>query len=208
MSTVQTPRGLVPVKYLGANYFSGGFNKYLLPSNYTYAIANGDPVKMKTTGTGRGQPMRFNETTTATTTTASGVNFLGVCVGCEYTDPNTGQFTVRNHYPGAIVATDIYLHVVDDPNVMFLAQADGSIAQTKQGCNFGLIQTAVTNTLNGNSGVQLQASTFEETGTLPLRVVEFYSGPNSTIGDAYADVLVMFNPAAHFFGQSVGVDNS
>lgn len=207
MSATSAPRGLVPVKKLGGQPYTGAFTKYPLPSNYTAAIGNGDLVKLLNTGSGRGQIVRMNATTTATTATSSGI-MLGVCVGCSYTDPNTSQPVERNYYPGAIVASDIMIHVVDDPQVLFAIQADEAIAQTKLGCNYAVIQTAVTNTTNGNSGLQVDGSTYEETATLPVRAVEFDTSKGGSIGDAYTDLIVMINPAVHFHNQGTGVDNS
>lgn len=205
MATVLAPFGLRPVKKLGGEPWNHSFNLYKIPSNYTHAIGNGDPVRLLNTGAGRGQIVRFNETTTATTITSSGT-FLGVLIGCQYTDPATGQFWTRQHYPGAIVASDIYAMVVDDPDVLFEAQADGQVAQTMMGCNFPLIQTAVTNATTGLSGVSVDASGFEETAALPVRVVDFGTRPGEAINDAFTNVLVRINN--HFYRQTTGTDNT
>lgn len=205
MATVQAPFGFRPVRKLGGEAWNGSFTLYRLPSNYTAAIGNGDPVRMLNTGAGRGQIVRFSETTAATTATNSGT-WLGVAVGCQYTDPGTGQPVIRQHYPGAIVASDIFIHVVDDPDMLFEIQANGQVAQTMQGCNFGVIQTSVTNATTGNSGVALNASTFEETATLPVRVVDFVNRPGSAVNDAFTDCIVRIN--THFHRTATGTDNS
>lgn len=205
MSTTSRPRGLVPLKMLGGQPFSHGIRHLPIASNYSVAIGNGDPVAMVTTGSTRGTIARMNGTVTATTITSSGT-WAGVLIGVRYTDPSTNQPVHRNHYPGSIVASDILALVVDDPDALFLLQADGAVAQTAQGCNAAIIQTAVTNTLNGNSGLQLDASSVESTSSLPLRIVDFYTGQGSAIGDTYTDCVVRLN--THFHRTATGVASS
>jgi len=205
MSTTSFPRGLQPVKMLGNKPSSHGFTLFPIPSNYATAIGNGDPVIYVTTGATRGTIARMNATTAATTVTSSGT-WLGVFGGCQYTDPTTKQFTTRHYYPGSIVASDIYAMVYDDPDMLFSIQANGVLAQTTQGCNAAVIQTAVTNTTTGNSGLQLQASSIESTSTLPLRIVDFGTAAGSAIGDTYTDVIVRLN--THFHRTATGVASS
>jgi len=203
MATISAPRGFQPVGNAFNSYTTGGFRKYKIASNETYAIGNGDPVVMLTTGSTRGTIQRFNTTVAATTVTSSGT-FLGVFAGCEYTDPNTGQKVFNHYYPGAIVASDIFATVYDDPDQIFSIQANGAVAQTALGCNFSIIQTAVTNTITKNSGLQVQASSNAATTTLPVRLVDFDVKPGlNSIGDAYTDLLVRFNN--HFHRQLTGV---
>ena len=63
-------------------------------------------------------------------------------------------------------------------------QADGAIAQTALGSNFDVIQTAGTTSI-GNSKNAVDADSTATTNTLPLRIYDFYDGPDSTIGDAF-----------------------
>lgn len=205
MATTSRPRGLQPVKMIGGRNASHGQTLYKIPSNYATAIFNGDPVVMTASGSTRGTIARMNATVTATTITSSGT-WLGVFLGCEYTDPTLGYKVWRQYYPGSIVASDIYAHVIDDPDALFEIQADGAVAQTAQGCNAAIIQTAVGNTTTGNSGLQLDASSVENTSTLPLRIVDFVTKPESSIGDAYTDVIVRLN--THFHRTATGVASS
>lgn len=198
MGTTNSPYGLRPVNILGGQPASNAARWYPMTSNETTPIFAGDAVVFITTSTGRGTIRRMNTTVTATTVTSSG-NMLGVFAGCEYTDPVSGQKLQRQYYPGAIVASDIRALIYDDPDQLFQIRADGSVAQTKQGCNGAMIQTAVGNTLTQTSGLSLQASSLDSTTTLPLRVYDFVS----TVGDSYTDVLVRFNN--HFHRQLTGV---
>lgn len=196
MATTLAPYGLRQINQLGAAPTGHGQKQYLIASGYTVPIFNGDPVIMLDTGADRGTIKRLNATSTTTTTTSSG-KFVGVFVGVSYTDPTLGYKVWRQYYPGSIVASDIYAHVVDDPFALFAVQADGAVAQTKQFCNAALVQTAVGNTITGNSGLCLKASTMAETATLPVRIVGFSLKGGDTIGDTYTNVIVKINTHAH-----------
>lgn len=205
MATTMKPYGLRPSHLLGAKPYNGAFTKYRIVSNATTPIFNGDLVKVLNTGTNRGYVERMNATVTATTVTSSGT-FVGVFVGCEYTDPVTGQLLQRPYYPGAIVASDIWAFVVDDPDVIFRMQADEALAQSKFGCNYAVIQHQVGSTFTGNSGLALDGSSFEETSTLPLRLMGFVDDPDNPVGTTYPEVYVRINN--HFHRTLTGTDNS
>ena len=51
---------------------------------------------------------------------------IGVFNGCFYTDPTTKKPTLRTYYPGSIAASDITAFVVDDPDAVFLIDADAA----------------------------------------------------------------------------------
>lgn len=201
MGTISTPRGFEPIGSLDGRPYSGAVRLYRIKSADAYAIGNGDPVLIIGSGSDRGYCQRFNTTLTATTVTASGT-FLGILVGCEYTDPNSGQKTFNHYWPGSIAASDIYAHVVDDPDCLFEVQANGAVALTALGCNFSVIQTAVTNTITKNSGLQLKYDSNATSATLPFRLVGFSTKAGNSIGDAYTRCIVRFN--LHFHRSTTG----
>ena len=45
----------------------------------------------------------------------------------------------------------------------------------------------------GRSKNSVDISTVATTATLPVKIIGFVDGPDSAVGDAYTDVLVMFN---------------
>jgi hypothetical protein len=166
-------------------------------------IQFGDPVIIINTGSTaaalRGYLARFNATTTATTITSTGggFGFVGVFVGCTFTDPVYGK-VFRQNYGASNPATDIQAYVVDDPDALFQIQADDTLALTALGCNAALIQTvAGSSGVNINSGVALDASSIATTNTLPVRIVDFV-----TVGDAYTDVIVRINTHFHRTGNT------
>jgi hypothetical protein len=109
----------------------------------------------------------------------------------------------RHYYPAPVTAADISAYVLDDPDALFMVQANGPLTQTALGCNASLIQTVVGNPATGNSGVGLSAASVADTATLPLRIVDFVNAPGSAVGDAFTDVIVRIN--THFNRTALGV---
>ena len=198
MALTSAPYGLRPVNLLGGQSFAGATRLYAIPSGYAVSIQTGDPVIVTNTGSTRGTVARMNATTTATTVTSTGggFGFVGVFMGCTYTDPVFGKI-FRQTYVAGTVASDIQAYVADDPDQVFQIQADGQINQTALGCNASLIQTVAGSSGYQTSGLCLQASSVATTNTLPLRIVD-----HVTIGDAFTDVLVRINTHFHRTGNT------
>ncbi len=198
MATTSAPYGLRPINLLGGQGFAGSTRLYAIPSGYAVNIQYGDPVIITNTGSTRGTIARMNATTTATTVTntGGGFGFVGVFLGCTYTDPVFGKI-FRQTYVANTVASDIQAYVADDPDTLFQIQADGSLTQTALGCNASLIQTVAGSSGYVASGLSLQASSVATTNTLPLRIVDYV-----TIGDAFTDVVVRINTHFHRTGNT------
>lgn len=192
MSATATPYGAKPVGTLsGSGSFSGKRRAYKIASGYDTAIFDGDFVTLVNTGT--------VEKDAGTTTMTP----IGIFVGCQYTDPVTGQLVEDQYWPANTVADDAVAFVVDDPNVLFQIQADDTLAQTALGNNAAVVQTAGNATFKQSRNT-LDASTIATTNTLPLRIVEFVDGPDSAVGDAFTDVICKFN-AGHQLLNTTGV---
>lgn len=198
MATTSAPYGLRPINLLGGQGFAGSTRLYAIPSGYAVNIQYGDPVIITNTGSTRGTIARMNATTTATTVTSTGggFGFVGVFLGCTYTDPVFGKI-FRQTYVASTVASDIQAYVADDPDTLFQIQADGSLTQTALGCNASLIQTVAGSSGYVASGLALQASSVATTNTLPLRIVDYV-----TVGDAFTDVVVRINTHFHRTGNT------
>lgn len=191
MASTAAAFGLKPVNLIGGQPYAGSTRQIKIASGYGTNIFNGDVVKLVTAGT--------VEKDTGTTSLTP----IGVFVGCTFTDPNSEQLTFKNNWPASTVASDAFAYVVDDPDVLFHIQADGSVAQTALGANFAIVQGSGS-TSTGVSGVSLDASTVATTNTLPLRLVDFFNGPNSSIGDSFTDCIVKWN-AGHQYANTTGV---
>jgi|TARA_R110000782_G_scaffold49630_1_gene107960 hypothetical protein len=181
MSATATPMGAEPVGTLSASgSYTGKVRHYKIASNDSTAIFYGDFVKMTSAG------VVTLDTGTATLTP------IGVFMGCSYTDPNTNQLTFSQYYPASTVASDIDAYVLNDPFVEMRMQGDATLAQTALGNNASVVQTAGSTSI-GRSRNAFDSSSIATTATLPLKLIEFVDGPDSSIGDAYTDVIVMFN---------------
>lgn len=192
MAATATPMGAEPVGTLSASgSFSGKVRHIKIASGYAANVFYGDFVKMVAAG------VIQKDTGTATMTP------VGVFMGCAYTDPNTKQKTFSQMWPTGTVASDAVAYVLDDPDAVFKMQSDESLAQTDLGNNIGVVQTGGSTDI-GRSKNALDGSTAATTNTLPLRIVEFVDGPDSAVGDAYTDALVIFNSGMHQYRQATG----
>jgi hypothetical protein len=205
MATTAAPYGLKPVKRADGMPYAGATSQYLIDpageaTNLFYGqavIIGADGYIALATGTG-------SDLTTNSVSGTTGVGAIGVFVGCEYVNAQ-GQVIHAQYYPSGYAAptgTQIKAYVVDDPNVLFQAQLDGTGAQTVIGANtfFATAQTTSTgSTATGNSTSALDATV--QTAAAAFRIVAHVS-PAS---DAFPDVLVKFNPGAHQMTNNVGL---
>ena len=195
MATSATPNGAEPINTLSASgSYSGKVRHIKIASGYATAIFYGDFVKLVAAGT--------LEKAAVTTSVVAGT--VGIFVGCSYTDPSTSQLTFNQQFPASTAASDIMAYVVDDPKLVFKMQADEAIAQTGLGNNVSAVSTAGSTTI-GRSKNALDGGSVATTNTLPLRVLEFVEGPNSTVGDAFTDCLVTYLPLSHAYETKLGV---
>jgi hypothetical protein len=195
MATSATPNGAEPVNTLSASgSYSGKVRHIKIASGYATAIFYGDFVKLVAAGT--------LEKAAVTTSVVAGT--VGIFVGCSYTDPSTSQLTFNQQFPASTAASDIMAYVVDDPKLVFKMQADEAIAQTGLGNNVSAVSTAGSTAI-GRSKNALDGGSIATTNTLPLRVLEFVEGPNSTVGDAFTDCLVTYLPLSHAYETKLGV---
>ena len=131
---------------------------------------------------------------------------MGVAGGIEYTATD-GSPTFQNFFPdttATLGSQDIKIRVYDDPNQLFLIQADGTSAQTSIGMNADVAGNANGNTTNGISSGELDSSTLNTT-QLMLRVVGVDADPdNNDLASDNANLIVKIND--HFYApNTVGV---
>jgi hypothetical protein len=203
MATTAAPFGLRPVKRTDGMPYAGATTQYLIdPAGEATNLFYGQVVIIGADGfialaTGTGEDLTDNSISGTT-----GVGAIGVFVGCEFVN-SSGQLVQSQFYPsGTANGGTIKAYVVDDPNVLFLAQLDGAGAQTIIGANtfFAAAQSTSTgSTTTGNSTSALDATV--QTAAAAFRIVAHVS-PAS---DAFPDVLVKFNPGAHQMTNNVGL---
>jgi hypothetical protein len=201
MSATATPYGLKPVNEIGGLPYAGSTRQIKIASGYASNIYYGQVVSIVAAGTIQ------VVTTNGDNSTPFPAGTIGVFVGCTYTNPSTKQLTFAQYWPTGTVASDAMAYVVDDYNTLFQVQADGSLAQATLGSNAILAavqSTSTGSTTTGNSNTALSA-TVATTSGYAFRIVDFVESTTSTVGDAYTDVLVKFNPVAHSYNNPTGI---
>lgn len=191
MSSTATPYGFKPVGVLTGPY-NAQFRKFKIASGYATAIYTGDLVEPVNDGT-----VALENGTTAATP-------LGVFMGCEYTNPVTGQKLQSPYWPASTVASDAYAFVFDNPFGVLQVQSAGSIAQTSLFNNVAISTYAAGSSAFGISRVTVGSSP-ATTNTLPFRIIGFVEGPDSAVGDAFTDLLVTYNFGMHPYLTATGV---
>ena len=183
--------GLRPYRKLDGTPLVGAQNRYTIASSYATAIFQGDLVIPVTGGNIERYP---GNTSTAV---------VGVFNGCFYTDPTTQKPTFKNYYPGGVAASDITAFVVDDPDAVFLVDADATFARADLFQNYSL--TAVSgNTKTGNSLQQLDVGASGTNATFVVQAIDICQDPdNSSTSGANANILVRINN--HFFRSGTGI---
>ena len=191
MANVAEKFGLRPYRKLDGTPLVGAQNRYTIASNYGTAIFQGDLV----------QPTTAGNIERHTPNTSDAV--VGVFNGVFYTDPTTSKPTFKNFYPGSIVADDITAFVIDDPDAVFLADADEAFTRADLFRNYSMTNTTgVTQT--GISKQQLDVSVSGTASTFVVQAIDISQDPdNSDTSSANANVLVRINN--HFYRSGTGI---
>ena len=191
MANVSEKFGLRPYRKLDGTPLVGAQNRYTIASNYGTAIYQGDLVEPL--GTGNIQKHGAN--------TSDAV--VGVFNGCFYTDPTTQKPTYSNYYPGSIAASDITAFIIDDPDAVFLVDADEAFTRADLYKNYSVTNTTgVTQT--GISKAQLDVSNSGIAATFVVQAIDISQDPdNSDTGTSNANVLVRINN--HFYRSGTGL---
>ncbi len=192
MANVDKAFGLRPQGNLSATGAQKQYG-YLIADNQSGAIYQGDLVTLS-----GGYVVKFD----ATLHTVA----LGVFNGCNYINPTTGKPTWSNYYPGSVNITSgvITADVIDDPNQLFVIQADEDVVQADIGLNAAIAYTAGSS-VTGLSATELDSSSIANSAALVLKIVGIFDAPGNTIGENFVDVVVKIN--AHLYG-STGVANT
>lgn len=191
MANVNKPFGLRPIGNLSATGAQKQYG-YEIADNQAGAIFQGDLVTLKD-----GYILKFVPTGGSAHTAA-----VGVFNGCSYVDPTTGKPTWSNYYPGSVNITTgkIIADVLDDPNQLFIIQADEDIVQADFGKNADVTGSTTGSTVNGISNMTLDSSTIATTAALNLKLVGLYNVDGNDLGTNYTVVIVKINE--HLYGSA------
>ena len=188
MANVDAPRGCVPVKMLGNKYESAGFSTYKVASGYASNIFNGMAVQLNASGT----------IEKAVDAKSNSAKIVGIAAGVSYTD-STGKPVWKNYWPASTAtqgAVDAEIKVYDDPDQLFIVQADGAADQTSVGANAPMVGNANGNTTNGMSTMELDFSNLTASDE-QLRVIGIVQDPDNTAGLTNVDLVVRINDHAY-----------
>ena len=190
MANINKPFGLRPSGNLSATGAQKQYG-YQIADNQAGAIFQGDLVVVYD-----GYIIKYDAATHTAPT--------GVFNGCQYNDPTrANKPTWKNYYPGSVnveIGT-IDCEVIDDPNQLFLVQADGAVTQANIGKNADPTAATTGSTVNGISNGSLSSASIAKTQALTMKIVGLYQSPDNELGN-YAVVVVKLNQ--HQYG-SVGV---
>ena len=195
MSNVVEKFGLRPYRKLDGTPLVGAQNRYTVKPGYATAIYQGDLVIPTSTG----NIEKYDPSGGASNVV------VGVFNGCFYNDPTTQKPTYKNYYPGGVTPTegDLTAYIVDDPDAVFLADADAVFARADLFSNYGITNTTgVTQT--GISKAQLDVGVSGVANTFVVQAIDICQDPdNNDTGSANANILVRINN--HFFRSGTGV---
>jgi hypothetical protein len=133
-------------------------------------------------------------------------------MGCSYQDPIRG-FVNSQYLPANAInngATKVMIKIFDNPNIVMIAQADGSVPVNKIGFNASL-NIAAGSATTGNSIISVNtASLTPGTAAAAVRVYDFVytaapsPGAGSQPGDPFTDLLVIWCFGVHRFQNAGG----
>lgn len=182
MSTTNAPFGLRPAAHPSGTIRQTVQNNGIA-SAYGTALYTGTPIVRGTDGTIQA----------ATTSSRAAI---GVFQGCEYTDA-AGRFVVSPYWPAsATYANDGFMqaYYTDDPEILYDAQCNGSVAATAIGEGINLANNSQGSTYTGQSTQALDSSTTGATPGLGTVVAippgPYVGGEFNAPGDAYTVVRV------------------
>ena len=152
MANNDAPFGLRPVKMKGGRPYSGSPSLYYVPATDATAIFIGDPVTIVGDSNDNEvfghPPGSLSEVTRSTV--GDGNAITGVVVGV--------LADTRDSLTYRAASTERVLQVVDDPDVVFEIQADGTLTADSVGLNAVLIATQAGSTVYGVSGIELDTT--------------------------------------------------
>jgi len=185
MANINEKFGLRPYRSINGAPWNNAQNRYTVANNLSTAIFQGDPVKPTTAG----------NVTLARSNTSDRI--IGVFNGVFYNDPTTQKPTFRNNYPGSIAVAGITAFVVDDPNTVYLVDANAAFTRADLFKNYSLTNVSG-NTLTGISEKQLAVSVSGITTTFAVQAIDIQEGAtDSDSSTSGVNVLVRINN--HFF---------
>lgn len=149
---------------------------------------------------GKGSPVKLSGGV-ITSVGAGGGPLLGVAAGFAWIDPTTKQPQLKNSIPADTSSAGLYdgsdrptAYVVDNPNALFIIQADASVTAGDLGLNFDVTASGGdVNSVYGTSQYTLDASTRTSAVGTALKLVGLANIVDNNWGDPFPIVVVKLN---------------
>ncbi len=186
MANADKPRGFMPIKHLNGSPWNGQTNLYYIFSTYNTAMFPGDVVKLSGEADSRGVPSIELAGTT------------GLPVGPIVSIVPNPVIGLDFKYSPA--STEGYALVADSPDIIMIAQEDGTMTVSEIGLNTLLLDTAGS-TSTGHSKDELDFSEAGTTNTLMFKMLRLYDVEDNDLG-ANAVLECRFN--VHAYSVSTG----
>lgn len=173
MSAVSAPFGFLPVFHpsgiIRSSAYPGG-----VVSGYNTNIFKGTPVLWDTAGV-------------LQAVTAANQDFAGIFMGCEFQQggqlpPQTLPYWPANQ---TYIAGSCVIYIWDDPDLWFLAQADGSVAQTAIADQVNISNFTAGSTATGLSAATVSATPVGVGNQGQWSVMGLATNINNAWGDAF-----------------------
>lgn len=135
-------------------------------------------------------------------TSGGGGPILGAAIGFAWVDPTTKRPIMDNYLPADTSSAGFIdgdnrpqVYVADNPETIFMVQADASVSAGDVGLNFNVTATAAdaVDTINKISRFALDASTRTSAVTGALKLVGLARVPDNAWSDPFPLVLVRMN---------------
>jgi len=204
MANVDTPQGLVPVRYLNGAPYNGQCNPYYHVATDAAALFIGSPV----TATGQNNAAavgnyKIGQLETVKHAAAAGNTppIVGVVVAVDPLEGAAGVGRDSTIYCAA--STERVVWVADDPMIVFQMQEDdgaAAIALTDAGLNFDMIATSAGSTTTGLSGWEIDSSSGVATATSDLQLLGISKVDNNDFGGGFVKWDVRINLHRFNFG--------
>jgi hypothetical protein len=149
---------------------------------------------------GKGSPVKLSGGVITSAGTGGGP-LLGAAAGFAWIDPTTKQPQLKNSIPADTSSAGLYngsdrpvAYVVDNPNALFIMQADASVTAGDLGLNFDVTASGGdVNSVYGTSQYALDASTRTSAVGTALKLVGLANIVDNNWGDPYPIVVVKLN---------------
>ena len=201
MANIDAAFGLRPYRMVGGNYNNQGVGSYSIQTSGITGVANAIYQ-------GQGViPLATGVISYAGAAAGGTVAYLGVFIGCEYTDL-TGKPVWSNYYPGTASlksGTACKASIVDNPNALYVINCNAAAADGLVFANANFATSVTGSTTTGLSAGELAVSTADVTANLNLRILGFEDSPgNSDATVAGRLAIVRLNVQAVYTPLSVG----